>query len=231
LHLHVPFKLSPRTRTPTRRWRDASFPHFQCVPKAAGVFDLAYTSKRGSLLMPFVQGLITTVAEELFDTPVDVIIEEAHDRGGRFSIRYRCSGNAASTSAASTSGAGGDSQSREAPPGTDDGRALPTAVPVAQDVLEQNGLGAGFLLDQWPFFLMMNENLDILAAGRSLLTKLPVVVPGTNFRDHFEVQRPATSRAASWDLFRKHNMVPYQVSVVVLDPLCVHAHASRTRSS
>ena len=181
--------------------------------------------------MPFVQGLITTVAEELFDTPVDVIIEEAHDSGGRFSIRYRCSGNAASTSAASTSGAGGDSQSREAPPGTDDGRALPTAVPVAQDVLEQNGLRAGFLLDQWPFFLMMNENLDILAAGRSLLTKLPVVVPGTNFRDHFEVQRPATSRAASWDLFRKHNMVPYQVSVVVLDPLCVHAHASRTRSS
>ena len=149
-----------RAHTHTHRWRDASFPHFRCVSKANGEFDLAYTSKRGSLLMPFVQGLIATISDEMFNTPVDISVVETHDHGGRFSIRYRRSGNAASPSA------GDSGPSQQTPAGRDVGlSSSPAPTSVAQDVLQRNGLSASFLLDQWPFFLLMDENMDVLAAG------------------------------------------------------------------
>lgn len=46
-------------------WKDASFPHFTCTRLANGDVDLDYQSSRGNLLAPFVQGLISAVAEVL----------------------------------------------------------------------------------------------------------------------------------------------------------------------
>lgn len=57
-------------------WKDASFPHFTCSRLTNGDIMLDYQSTRGSLLAPFVQGLVSAVAEEMFHTPIEILKKE-----------------------------------------------------------------------------------------------------------------------------------------------------------
>jgi len=66
---------------------DASFPHFMCrdtsrrpsqdgeapASQKTGDLFLSYQSVRGALLVPFVRGLVSVIAEEVFNTPVSII--------------------------------------------------------------------------------------------------------------------------------------------------------------
>ena len=70
-------------------WVNARFPHFKCVLLDNGDLSLIYESTRGSLLAPFVVGLVSAVAEEIFSTPVDISTPEVSERGAKFLIRIK----------------------------------------------------------------------------------------------------------------------------------------------
>jgi hypothetical protein len=55
-------------------------------------FKLHYQSTRGSLLAPFVKGLVSTIAKEIFEKDVE-ITAETNDRGAVFHIKVRSQPN------------------------------------------------------------------------------------------------------------------------------------------
>ena len=69
-------------------WQDALFPHFRREVRGDGDVDLYYQSGRGSLLAPFIKGLLSAIADKLYHTPVEIKILEVSDKGAQFHIHF-----------------------------------------------------------------------------------------------------------------------------------------------
>ena len=193
-------------------WVNARFPHFKCVLLDNGDLSLIYESTRGSLLAPFVSGLVSAVAEEIFSTPVDISIPEVSERGANLLIRIKGKDEVEDTTTASPSLT--DLKAHEAGMQLkESGRQMERVVEDAAKSLETAGLPMSFFLSQWPYFILMDDKLNILAVGPSLTKHAPSVVPGAHFQDLFYVERPKEAREASYDTFLEHSAVSYRVKL------------------
>lgn len=154
----------------------ASFPHFR-VEEREGVvgFYLHYHSTRGSLLAPFVKGLVTAVSQELFKQEIEITFE-VNDHGAVFHV-------------ADMEGATANGQRKKADPEAQSFEAYKLA---AQAIDGQYDLT--FFLKCWPFFILLDEDLRIVSCGPSLLEKVPDAVPGALLQDLFQVLRPIPAK-------------------------------------
>ena len=71
-----------------------------------------------------------------------------------------------------------------------------------------------FFLQQWPFFLLLDDQLTIISAGPSVTERLPSVVPGARFPDLFVIERPEAAREATYQAILEHRDVSYKVASI-----------------
>lgn len=71
-----------------------------------------------------------------------------------------------------------------------------------------------FFLQQWPFFILLDDQLTIISAGPSVTERLPSVVPGACFSDLFVIERPEAARAATYQAILEHRDVSYKVASI-----------------
>jgi hypothetical protein len=81
-------------------------------------------------------------------------------------------------------------------------------------VLQNAGIPMSFFLQQWPFFLLLDDQLTIISAGPSVTERLPSVVPGARFPDLFVIERPEAARAATYQAILEHRDVSYKVASI-----------------
>jgi guanylate cyclase soluble subunit beta len=189
-------------------WQNALFPHFRRDVREDGDVDLYYQSSRGSLLAPFIKGLICAIAEQLYHTPVEIKILEANDNGAQFHIHFVPQ---------RTEEGDTHEQAAQAKNGTSSaGQENYDAASLAADSLQAAGLPMSFFLSQWPFFVLMNEDMTLIAAGSSLTQKVPSAVPGANFHDIFQIEMPEAAAKGSFADFKEHAHAPFKVRTVDL---------------
>jgi guanylate cyclase soluble subunit beta len=178
-------------------WELASFPHFSCTRLADGNLHLDYQSTRGSLLAPFVQGLVSAVADELFHTPIEISLASTNEKGARFRISFVGKGDGAEPIRQAALAAGEK-------PATD------TAA-VAADSLAAAGIPMSFFLSLWPFFVLTDAQMAVIAVGPALAERLPAAAPGAQFHDTFAVERPEAARDATYAVLHEHANVAFRV--------------------
>ncbi len=179
-------------------WKLASFPHFKCTRLANGDLDLDYQSTRGSLLAPFVQGLVSAVADNFFHTPVEISQTSADGMGARFRIHFVGKGGAGQPAPPQAVLVEGEM------PATD-------LASVAADSLASAGLPITFFLSLWPFFVLTDAQMAVTAVGPALAERVPAAAPGAHFHNVFAVERPEAARDAPYAVLQEHANVAVRV--------------------
>ena len=126
----------------------------------------------------------------------------ADDKGARFLIRFVKEGGREQSE-----GAVSDARMLEAASQAHTG----TGASLASRSLAATGLDMCFFLSQWPFFLVMDGDMAIVAAGPALQQRVPEAVAGASFHDIFTVERPEAAREASFACIQEHATVSFRV--------------------
>jgi guanylate cyclase soluble subunit beta len=129
----------------------------------------------------------------------------ADDKGARFLIRFVKEGDGEQSE-----GAVCDARMLEAASQAHTGTGASQAS-LASRSLAATGLDMCFFLSQWPFFLVMDGDMAIVAAGPSLQQRVPEAVAGASFHDIFMVERPEAAREASFACVQEHANVSFRV--------------------
>lgn len=177
----------------------ASFPHFQVEERTGepGIF-LHYTSSRGALLVPFVKGLVTEVAKVLFKADVEITVETS-EIGGLFHI---------------TNSEGGFAKCGSGDITISELEAMSArAMNIASQALDKSIFDSTFFLKCWPFFIIFDNEMTMVACGPSLTIKLAAATPGAVLTDLFEVQRPlACKDDFTFESVVKHSNVTFRLA-------------------
>jgi len=189
-------------------WQDALFPHFRREVRGDGDVDLYYQSGRGSLLAPFIKGLLSAIADKLYHTPVEIKILEVSDKGAQFHIHFVPQDTVEGDTHKQAAQAKNETSSA--------GQENHDAASRGAAALQAAGLPMDFFLSQWPFFVLMNEDMTLIAAGPSLTQKVPSAVPGANFHDLFHIEMPEAAAKGSFADFKEHAHAPFRARSIDL---------------
>ena len=145
-----------------------------------------------------VVGLVQEVSRTLFNEEVEMTTD-THEKGATFVIKK--AGNKEGTAAQS-----------------DD----PQGLAQLQSQLDSFEFGAQtavafdkkFFLKCWPYYMLMDREMTIIACGASLTGKVPGVKAGEKFSDHFKVVRPVSSSSAGFDCIAEHSNVTFKVEAL-----------------
>lgn len=177
----------------------ADFPHFHVEDGSApGEFTLYYESSRGSLLAPMVVGLVQEVSRSLFNEEVEVSTNNT-EKGANFVVKVvKAEGQAGQVG----DGSGQLSDIRNGM----DSFQLGAEAAISFD--------KAFFLKCWPYYMLMDRGMNIVACGASLCDKMPNVKPGCNFNTFFMIMRPAPAVNGNFDTVGKHSNVTFKVEAL-----------------
>jgi len=219
----------------------ASFPHFSCRDVASrsllveqGMASecehlptdlfLTYQSVRGTLLVPFVKGLIMAIASDFFSTPVSISdLPELPSGACELRIIFKQAEAEAAEQGAAVAKQGGELESPKNKMGlpmllaglTFDGQRSDVSSWDALDtdsLFDDYRIDAQFFLKQWPWFMLLDGDLHILMMGKKLVEMLPHISLGNDFLANFQIERPGVPEDVNADTIKEHNNVSFLVS-------------------